>query len=438
MLPFPVAEAPEPAPEPAASAPQTAAADAPAQQDGKGSAPKKTVRVDLDRIDKLINLVGELVINQAMLTQRLVETDAQQPSRINEGMDEFKALTREIQERVMAIRAQPVKPLFQRMTRIVRETGGATGKPVRFVSEGEETEVDTTIVERLAEPLTHMIRNAVDHGLESPEARAKTGKPAEGVVRLSASHRSGRIVIEVADDGAGINRKKVFEIAVNKGLIAEDAVLSDAEIDNLLFLPGFSTASAVSDLSGRGVGMDVVKRSIQSLGGRTSITSAPGLGTTFTISLPLTLAVLDGIIVRIVDQTLVIPLTNVVETLRLKRADVRSLGPGSDVALVRGTPLPVIDVGAILGFRNGPADPEASVVIIAETQEGGRAAVLVDEIYDQRQVVMKGLESNYGAVPGIAAATILGDGRVALILDMDAIAEEVSDGRKAMSFSLAG
>jgi two-component system chemotaxis sensor kinase CheA len=264
---------------------------------GGGAAVGQTIRVDLERVDRLIDLVGELVINQAMLTQRVAECGLARASAVAVGLDDLEQLTREIQDSVMAIRAQPVKSVFQRMPRLVREIAAMTGKQVRLITEGEGTEVDKTVIERLSDPLTHMIRNAIDHGLEKPEERIAAGKPAEGVVRLQALHRSGRIVIEVTDDGRGINRKKVREIAVNKGLISPEQQLSDDEIDNLIFMPGFSTADQVSDISGRGVGMDVVRRSIQALGGRINISSRPGLGSTFTMSLPLTLAVLDGMVV---------------------------------------------------------------------------------------------------------------------------------------------
>ncbi len=277
------------------------------------------------------------------------------------------------------------------------------------------------MIERIAEPITHMLRNAIDHGLEKPEDRIAAGKPAEGVVTLSALHRSGRIVIEVADDGRGINRPRVRQIAVEKGLIAADAPLSDEETDNLIFLAGFSTASEVSDISGRGVGMDVVRRSIQALGGRISIASNPGKGSTFTLSLPLTLAVLDGMVVSAAGQTLVAPLSALIETLQPKRADVRRLGPDTAVLAVRGAFVPLIDVGVALGWRKAPIDPAAGVTVLVEREGGGRAALLVDQIQGQKQVVIKSLETNYTRVPGIAAATILGDGRVALILDVDAI-----------------
>jgi two-component system chemotaxis sensor kinase CheA len=266
-----------------------------------------------------------------------------------------------------------------------------------------------------------MIRNAIDHGLETPDKRIAAGKPAEGVVRLSAGHRSGRIVIEIADDGAGINRAKVREIAVSRGLIAADASLSDDEVDNLIFLPGFSTATEVSDISGRGVGMDVVKRSIQALGGRISISSRPGKGSTFVMSLPLTLAVLDGMVVSLGDETLVVPLTAIVETLQPKKMDVHCMGGDARVIAVRDTYVPLIDVGQVLDYRQEAMSAGAGVVLLIEADGGSRAALLVDAIQGQRQVVIKSLEANYRHVPGIAAATILGDGRVALILDVDAV-----------------
>ncbi len=390
-----------------------------AEADLKSASP--TIRVDLDRVDRLINLVGELVINQAMLSQRVLEAGLARASAVAMGLDELEQLTREIQDSVMAIRAQPVKSVFQRMPRLVREIAAMTGKSVRLATEGEATEVDKTVIERLTDPLTHMIRNAIDHGLETPEVRLAAGKPEEGLVRLSALHRSGRIVIEVSDDGAGIDRSRVKAIAVEKGLIAADAILSDDEVDNLIFLPGFSTAATVSDISGRGVGMDVVKRSIQALGGRISIASRPGHGSTFTMSLPLTLAVLDGMVVTVAQQTLVVPLTAIVETLQPKATDVHGMGGNARVISIRNKFTPLIDVGRELSYRSSAADPLASVALLVETEGGGRSALLVDAIQGQRQVVIKSLEANYRHVPGIAAATILGDGRVALILDVDAV-----------------
>jgi two-component system chemotaxis sensor kinase CheA len=388
---------------------------------GAPAATGSTIRVDLERVDRLIDLVGELVINQAMLSQRVMEAGIAGASAIGMGLDELEQLSREIQDSVMAIRAQPVKSVFQRMPRLAREVAALTGKQVRLVTEGEGTEVDKTVIERLSDPLTHMIRNAIDHGLETPDQRLAAGKPTEGVVRLSAGHRSGRIVIEVADDGAGINRGKVREIATARGLIASDAALSDDETDNLIFLPGFSTATEVSNISGRGVGMDVVKRSIQALGGRISISSRPGRGSTFVMSLPLTLAVLDGMVVSVGDQTLVVPLTAIVETLQPKTTNVHCMGGDACVIAVRDSYVPLIDVGQVLDYRQTPMPAGEGVVLLIEADGGSRAALLVDAIQGQRQVVIKSLEANYRHVPGIAAATILGDGRVALILDVDAV-----------------
>jgi two-component system chemotaxis sensor kinase CheA len=420
-------QATTPAAAPAAAAPRAAAAPAPAAAlhpadggDAKTAA-GTTIRVDLERVDRLIDLVGELVINQAMLTQRVGESGLARSSTVSVGLEDLEHLTREIQDSVMAIRAQPVKSVFQRMPRLVREVAAMTGKQVRLTTEGENTEVDKTVIERLSDPLIHMIRNAIDHGLENPDVRVAAGKPAEGVVKLCALHRSGRIVIEVSDDGAGINRERVKQIALNKGLIAPDATLTDEETDNLIFLPGFSTAATVSDISGRGVGMDVVRRQVQALGGRISITSNPGKGSTFSLSLPLTLAVLDGMVVGVSGHTLVTPLTAIIETLQPKTNDVRLLGPNGAVLAVRDAYVPLVDVGAVLGYSKGPTDWTTGVVLLVESEVGGRAALLVDAIQGQRQVVIKSLEANYQRVEGIAAATILGDGRVALILDVDAL-----------------
>lgn len=376
-----------------------------------------TVRVDLNRIDRLVNLVGELVINQAMLSQSFNEANVPANSKIASGLDEFMQLTRDIQESVMMIRAQPVKSLFQRMSRIVREASAAVDKKVRLVTEGDTTEIDKTVIERLADPLTHMIRNSVDHGLETPETRTINGKSAEGVVRLSASHRSGRVVIEIADDGAGINREKVLSIATSKGLVPEDANLSDSEIENLLFLPGFSTATEVSNLSGRGVGMDVVKNAITALGGRISIQSTPGQGTVISISLPLTLAVLDGMVISVESETLVVPLNAISETLTLQPGSLERLGPGTSVISVRDEFVPLIDLGVELGYRQPKTNYDGAIALLIVQEDGSRSAMVVDGIEDQRQVVIKGLQDSYGNVPGVAAATILGDGQIALILD---------------------
>ncbi|MCA0044971.1 chemotaxis protein CheA [Celeribacter litoreus] len=429
------AEAPVTQPEPAQTAPAQSA-----KSTGAPTQPRATVRVDLERIDRLVNLVGELVINQAMLSQSVVETGLPPNSPVSTGLEEFLQLTRDIQESVMMIRAQPIKSLFQRMGRIVREASASVNKEVKFHTDGETTEVDKTVIERLADPLTHMIRNAVDHGFETTEDRIASGKPSAGIVTLSAQHRSGRIVIEISDDGAGIDRERVKAKALEKGLIPEDAQLSDGDIDNLLFLPGFSTASEISNLSGRGVGMDVVKSAIQALGGRISISSQQGKGTTFSISLPLTLAVLDGMVVQVAGETLVVPLNAILETLTLTDQDLRQLGPETHVVQIRGGFVPLLDLGAELGYREPETSYVGATVLLIGQEDGNRAALAVDAIEDQRQVVIKGLEGSYGRVPGIAAATILGDGQIALILDPTDLVTQASGRTRVRAFpkALAG
>ncbi|HLQ20402.1 MAG TPA: chemotaxis protein CheA [Tabrizicola sp.] len=415
-------------PEPQSAVPTSPAARDVAAQARKSATPqagsqKGSVRVDLELVDRLINIVGELVINQAVLAQCAQDAGLASQSDIGAGLDEFRNLARELQENIMAIRAQSVKQLFQRMARIVREASDIAGKSVIFETEGDAVEVDKTVIERLVDPLTHIIRNAVDHGLEAPQKRLDAGKTETGRVRLSAAHRSGRVLIEVSDDGAGINRPKVKQIAIDKGLIPPDAVLDDAGIDKLLFLPGFSTAEKVTDLSGRGVGMDVVRSAIQGLGGRVNISSVPGKGTTFSISLPLTLAVLDGMVVDVAGQTMVIPITAIIETLRPQASDIHHVAAAGIVVAVRQAFVPIIDLAETFGHRPATTDYSNMVLLLVETGQHERWALAVDRIYDQRQVVIKGLESNYGHVPGVAAATILGDGKIALIIDPDETAQ---------------
>ena len=409
----------EPAGLPAAPPPRDAA---PAEAASEKSGPKPTLRVDLDRVDRLINAVGELIINQSMIAQRVQELRLATDADVVTHVEDYRLLARDIQEAVMAIRAQPVKSLFQRMSRIVREAAEATGKTARLVTHGEATEVDKTVVERLADPLTHMIRNAVDHGLETPENRSAAGKDPCGSIFLSAAHRSGAVIITIRDDGAGLNRKKILEIARRKNLIPAEGELTDSEIDALLFLPGFSTASTVSNLSGRGVGLDVVKNAVTALGGRVSIASTPGQGTEFTISLPLTLAVLDGMLVSVAGQIMVIPITAVQETIRPGRQELHNVGPNDRLLSIRGKFIPMVDVAHGLGFARPAGQDEPQTLLLVETENQGQCALIVDRVYDQRQVVIKGLDTNYGAVPGVSAATVLGDGQIALILDPDAIA----------------
>lgn len=436
----PLPQAPHlPSAEPALTRSKPPAPSSPLPQAASQAAtagPRPTIRVDIDRVDRLVDILGELVIHQAMLTEAIEQSPGFGSVEVDRSLDQLRQLSRQIQESVMAIRAQPVKPLFDRMHRIVREASMAAGKSARLMTDGETTEVDKTIIERLADPLTHMLRNAVDHGLETPARRKEFGKPPEGVVRLSAAHRSGRIVITVQDDGAGIDRDRVRQIAIEKGLISTSAELSPQEVDALLFLPGFSTASEVSALSGRGVGMDVVRSEIAGLGGRVGISSVRGQGTTLTISLPLTLAVLDGMVFEAAGQTLVLPVSTIIETLRPEAAMRHNLGQTDSVLDVRGRCLPLIDVGVALGFRRALSPGEGEIVVVVERGDEGAIALMVDGIRDQRQVVIKGLEANYGQIPGIAAATVLGDGSVALIVDpADLAAPGSTPSRSAVSLA---
>ncbi len=400
---------------------------APGTTVARQAADTATVRVDLDRIDRLMNLAGELVISQSMLAQTLTRTQTHKSgdrySPEAAALASLGSLARDLQDAVIAIRSQPVKPLFQRMGRVLREASLSLGKPAELIASGESTEVDRSIIERLAEPLTHMIRNAVDHGLETAADRRAAGKAGTGLVTLSAAHRSGRVIIELADDGAGLRRDKIRDTAVAKGLIAADAVLSEGAIDDLLFLPGFSTAATISALSGRGVGMDVVRAALQALGGRITIQSCPGRGTRFTISLPLTLAVMDGMVVRAGGQTLVIPLAMIIETAALSGASLHDQSNGQNLIRLRGGNVSLCDVALTLGFAAPLAahKPGQRIAILICDEEDRRVALIVDQVLDQRQVVIKGLRDNCGQVPGIAAATILGDGRVALILDPSAL-----------------
>ncbi|MGB8603126.1 MAG: chemotaxis protein CheA [Rhizomicrobium sp.] len=405
----------------ATAAPAAKAEDKTAAASGE-NAIKQTIRVDLDKVERLGNVVGELVITQAMLAQHLIESrGAQMSPMLANNMAEFEHLLRELQEGVMAIRTQPVKSVFQRMPRLVRELAAQTNKQVRLVIKGESTEVDKTVIERLGDPLTHMIRNAVDHGLEPEGDRMDAGKDPEGTVTLSAEHRGGRIVIEVSDDGRGIDRVRVREKAIEKGLISTSANLSDEEIDNLIFLPGFSTAATISSISGRGVGMDVVRSSVADLGGRIIMTSVPGQGSRFTMTLPLTLAVLDGMVVAVGDQTFVLPLTHIIESLQPHADDIRPFGSNSFLLRVRDVYVPLVKVGELLDVKGAGSDPAKGVVILVESEGTGRVALAVDQILGQRQVVIKSFEGNYRHIEGIGAATILGDGRVALIIDVDGV-----------------
>lgn len=416
----PPVPAPEPEAKPAAAEEKASAPKAESGKQEQRGGPKPTLRVELERVDRLINAVGELIINHSMLAQQIANLNVSDTRDVETELEGFKNLARDIQEGVMAIRAQPVKPLFQRMARIVREASAATGKTCKLVTEGENTEVDKTVIERLSDPLTHILRNAVDHGVEKPEDREAAGKQTTGEIRLSASHRSGSVCIEIKDDGAGVNRPRVKQIAIEKGLIPENAELTDSEIDNLLFAPGFSTAKEVSNLSGRGVGMDVVKNAVTGLGGRINISSTPGKGSTFTIILPLTLAVMDGMVVSVADQTMVVPITSIVETMRGSDDMINNLGADGTLLSIRGNFVPICDVAGALGLYR-ESDQQAGVYLLVETETGQRCALAVDDIHDQRQVVIKSLDGVCGEIPGVAAATILGDGKIAMILDPESI-----------------
>jgi len=406
----------------AAAAPTTAAPQsAPADSGPVLAASSGSIRVDLEKIDRLVNLAGELVITQAMLTQQVGALSVDQYGAILGSVGQLTQHTRELQESVMAIRAQPIKSVFARIPRVVREAATLLGKDVRLVTSGENTEIDRTVIERLGDPLTHMIRNAVDHGIETPEEREAKGKPRHGTVHLSAEQRGSRIVIEITDDGRGIDREKVLRKAERAGLVAPGAVLSDAEIDNLIFSPGLSTAATVSSISGRGVGMDVVKRSLQNLGGRVSIESIPNSGSRFTLSLPLTLAVVDGMVVAVGAETYIVPIANIVESIRPRPADVHRLAGRGKVVSIRGEYVPLVFLHQMFGIAGAIADPSAGLVIIVEADGGGRVGLVVDELLGQQQVVLKSLEANYESVEGIAAATILGNGQVALILDVSGL-----------------
>lgn len=425
--PAPAAPAAVPAPVPAAAAPVAApapeakaeVADKPAAAGGPPAPPAagQSIRIDLFKLDRLIDLVGELVIAQAMLVQRLDNAGI----TATEELGLLESLTRDIQESAMSIRAQPISSVFSRVPRILRDLAASTGKHVKLEVIGETTELDKTVIERLGEPLTHLIRNAVDHGIESAEDRIAAGKSPEGTLTLSAEHRSGRILITIADDGAGINRERVLAKAIEKGIVSPDAQLSAEDIDNLIFAPGFSTAQVVSNISGRGVGMDVVRQNVKDLGGRITIDSVPGKGTAFILTLPLTLAISDGMIVDVGEQTLVVPLAHVVESLRPGDGDVHGLGNNHHMLNVRGRFIPIIALREALGAHKGALTPDEGVLIVVDTESAGQAALLVDNICDQRQFVIKSLATNFRPVEGVAGATILGDGRVALIVDVDGL-----------------
>ncbi len=380
-------------------------------------APPSSIRVDIEKVDRLINMVGEVVIIQAMLTMQSRRLTDAQAADLVRGINEMMQHTRELQEAVMAMRMQPVKSIFSRMPRIVRDLSAQLGKDIYLKTIGENTEVDKTIIEQLSDPLTHMIRNSVDHGVELPDVRVASGKPAQGTILLSAEHRGGKIVITISDDGAGINRERVLKKAREKNVISVDAVLADEAIDALIFAPGFSTAEVVTNVSGRGVGMDVVKRNIEGLGGTVSVNNNPGRGSQFVIALPLTLAILDGMVVRVGAEQYIVPIANIIETLRPKSEEVRHVADGNVVINVRGEFVPVLYLHQLFAVKNGEADASKALVVLVENNNT-TLGLVVDELVGQQQVVIKSLEENADPVDGVSGATILGDGKVSLILDI--------------------
>jgi two-component system chemotaxis sensor kinase CheA len=380
----------------------------------------QSIRVDLDKVDRVVNMVGELVITQSMLTQQMDDTLRARYQELVRGLEVLAQTTRGLQDAVMAIRAQPVKSVFSRMPRLARELAQKTGKKIKLETIGEATEIDKTVIEQLSDPLTHMIRNSADHGIESPEKRRSLGKPEIGTIRLSAEQAGGNILIAVEDDGGGINRERVLQVARDKGIVAQDITPTDEQIDQLIFAPGFSTAEAVSDISGRGVGMDVVLSNIKKIGGSVHVKSRTGQGTRMTLRLPLTLAVLDVMLVRVGPSPYVVPLSSIVETIQCSRADFGRTPTGAKVLRVRGEYVQVVDLADRFQLKT---DIELAnrFVVLCEAEGGTKVALVVDDIIGQQQVVIKSLEENFESIEGIAGGTILGDGNVALIVDVQGL-----------------
>jgi two-component system chemotaxis sensor kinase CheA len=378
-----------------------------------------SIRVGIEKVDQLINLVGELVITQAMIDQRTSSLDPMQHERLLNSVSQLARNTRDLQEAVMTIRMMPMDYVFSRFPRMVRDLAAKLGKRIEFVTHGAATELDKGLIERIVDPLTHLVRNSIDHGIEMPEVRKAAGKNETGKLSLSAGHQGANIVIEVTDDGGGLNREKILAKASQQGLSVSDA-MADAEVWQLIFAPGFSTADTVTDVSGRGVGMDVVKRNITAMGGNVEIRSARGFGTTISISLPLTLAILDGMSVRVGEEIYILPLGYVVESLQPARIDVKEISGQGQVVKVRGEYLPLIPLYQVFGIEPQFTDPSSGIVIILES-EGRQGALFVDDLVGQQQVVVKNLESNYRKVAGISGATIMGDGGVSLIIDVAAL-----------------
>jgi two-component system, chemotaxis family, sensor kinase CheA len=437
--PAPAPAAAKPAAAPAASA--AAAPAAAADSDRKaarpaaaaGGAEGSSIRVGVEKVDQLINLVGELVITQAMLAETTSTFDPALHDRLFNGMAQLERNARDLQEAVMSIRMMPMDYVFSRFPRLVRDLAAKLGKEVELVTFGQATELDKSLIERIIDPLTHLVRNSLDHGIETVEARRAAGKDATGQLVLSAAHHGGNIVIEVSDDGAGLRRDKILAKAAKQGMQVSES-MTDEEVWNLIFLPGFSTAEQVTDVSGRGVGMDVVKRNIQSMGGHVEITSHAGKGSTTRIVLPLTLAILDGMSVKVGNEIFILPLNFVMESLQPQAEDIYTVANGERVVRVRGEYLPLVALHEVFNVDGAKQEPTQGIVTIMQT-EGRRFAMLIDELVGQQQVVVKNLETNYRKVRGISAATILGDGRVALIVDVAALNRESRNAHGAMSLA---
>ncbi|EPF2243790.1 chemotaxis protein CheA [Citrobacter werkmanii] len=412
-------------PQPVAVAPaaKAAASEAPharAERDKPARASESTsIRVAVEKVDQLINLVGELVITQSMLAQRSNELDPVNHGDLITSMGQLQRNARDLQESVMSIRMMPMEYVFSRFPRLVRDLAGKLGKQVELTQVGSSTELDKSLIERIIDPLTHLVRNSLDHGIELPEKRLEAGKSPIGNLTLSAEHQGGNICIEVTDDGAGLNRERILAKAISQGMPIHEN-MSDDEVGMLIFAPGFSTAEQVTDVSGRGVGMDVVKRNIQEMGGHVEIQSKQGQGTTIRILLPLTLAILDGMSVRVADEVFILPLNAVMESLQPREEDLHPLAGGERVLEVRGEYLPLVELWKVFEVEGAKTEATQGIVVILQSA-GRRYALLVDQLIGQHQVVVKNLESNYRKVPGISAATILGDGSVALIVDVSAL-----------------
>ncbi|EPH1776498.1 chemotaxis protein CheA [Citrobacter freundii] len=412
-------------PQPVAVAPavKAAASEAPhgrAEREKPARASESTsIRVAVEKVDQLINLVGELVITQSMLAQRSNELDPVNHGDLITSMGQLQRNARDLQESVMSIRMMPMEYVFSRFPRLVRDLAGKLGKQVELTQVGSSTELDKSLIERIIDPLTHLVRNSLDHGIELPEKRLESGKNPIGNLTLSAEHQGGNICIEVTDDGAGLNRERILAKAISQGMPIHEN-MSDDEVGMLIFAPGFSTAEQVTDVSGRGVGMDVVKRNIQEMGGHVEIQSKQGQGTTIRILLPLTLAILDGMSVRVADEVFILPLNAVMESLQPREEDLHPLAGGERVLEVRGEYLPLVELWKVFEVEGAKTEATQGIVVILQSA-GRRYALLVDQLIGQHQVVVKNLESNYRKVPGISAATILGDGSVALIVDVSAL-----------------